>query len=285
MNLHLFRKPGQADHGYCQDNLSAYLDGQVSAREKGRVERHLSECGECRRTLSELRATVALLRRSPALPVPRSFALPLSLGVRRTEPRLAWLNPGSLRLAASVATAVLILVVSGDLLLRNGFLESRQSQAPTPEAYGRGGESPVVGTTMESAAEPTAQVAAPMLMAPAPVSDATAADTQAVTDNAETTATGAAQATPESQVLGLQAMPSETFARPAGAPPLPTTTGFDRRCIEADHRRRRIQGSATEKSGRLPARARRGDGDGNPWPAPHAGRVARAGWRCSGLRN
>ena len=219
-----FRKPGQVEHDFCQDNLSAYVDGMASAREKARVERHLSECSDCRQTLSELRAMVAMLRQTPALKVPRSFALPQSVGVRQTEPRVFRLNPGYLRLAASVATAVLVLVVSGDLLLRSGFLGSRQSNAPAPVASQRDGESNLFGTAVESATEPTSDGAAPRLMAPAPVANGTASDTQLTTEDATGSVTSAPEATPETQALLQQTMPSETFARPAGAPPLPTST-------------------------------------------------------------
>lgn len=227
MILGWFKKPRQVEHDFCQDNMSAYIDDAVSPRQKARLERHLSECLECRQTLSELRATVTLLRQTPALPVPRSFALPLSVGVPQPERRAFRLNPGYLRLAASAATVVLILVVSGDLLLRNGFLGSRESQAPTPEAYGRGAESPMVGTALNASAEPTELPAAPLMMAPAPAAQTTAvADTQLVTDNAGASATSQAEVTSGSQTLSMQALPSETFARPAGAP-LPATSTPD----------------------------------------------------------
>jgi len=218
-----FRKPRQVEHDYCQDNLSAYLDGVISPRDKGRVERHLSECGQCRQALAELRATVALLRQTPALKVPRSFALPLSVGAKRTERRAFQFNPGYLRLAASVATAALILIISGDLLMRSGFLGLQQSPAPASEAYGRGEEPSLVGTTLDSIAEPAAEAAPPLLMAPAPVTTANDdGNAQMLTNQGVTSATSEAVVIVETQAPLVQALPSETFARPAGPPPLPT---------------------------------------------------------------
>ena len=41
------------------DQLSAFLDHELSPAERGRVEAHLSECAECRAVLADLRAIVA----------------------------------------------------------------------------------------------------------------------------------------------------------------------------------------------------------------------------------
>ena len=225
MILGWFRKPRQIEHDFCQNSLSAYLDGVVSTRDRARLERHLAECTDCRQTLSQLRATVALLHQTPALPVPRSFALPLSVGVRQTERRAFRLNPGYFALAASVATAVLVLVVSGDLLLRSGFLGTNQSPASAPEAYGRGAEPALEGTHLESVTAPAADGTALMLAAPAPVADMTTGPgTQMATDNSLASATSEAEAALGSQTLSPQALPSLTFARPAGAPPPPAST-------------------------------------------------------------
>lgn len=46
-----------------RDRLSSYLDGELSERERGRLEQHLSWCPSCRRMLTNLRRTVAGLRR------------------------------------------------------------------------------------------------------------------------------------------------------------------------------------------------------------------------------
>src|SRR5687767_8109344 len=41
------------------DQLSAYLDHELSPAERGRVEAHLSGCAECHAVLADLRAIVA----------------------------------------------------------------------------------------------------------------------------------------------------------------------------------------------------------------------------------
>jgi len=52
------------------DRLSEYLDGELSATERGRIDEHLAGCPACRGTLEELRAVVAragsLKDRAPA---------------------------------------------------------------------------------------------------------------------------------------------------------------------------------------------------------------------------
>ncbi|MBV9691951.1 MAG: zf-HC2 domain-containing protein [Ktedonobacteraceae bacterium] len=55
--------------------LSAFLDGQLSAQEQALCEEHLKGCEQCRQTLAELRQTVALLRALPPPALPRSFLL------------------------------------------------------------------------------------------------------------------------------------------------------------------------------------------------------------------
>ena len=59
--------------------LSALLDGEVSAEEKTRWEAHLATCQRCQQELASLRRTVALLRALPQPALPRSFALPVEV--------------------------------------------------------------------------------------------------------------------------------------------------------------------------------------------------------------
>lgn len=54
------------DHVFTRRRLSAYLDGELGAVERHRVEHHVEECPECRRTARSLHRVVAglaLLRR------------------------------------------------------------------------------------------------------------------------------------------------------------------------------------------------------------------------------
>ena len=44
-----------------QDNLSAYLDGELPAEDARQVERHVEECAVCRDLLRELRSVADVL--------------------------------------------------------------------------------------------------------------------------------------------------------------------------------------------------------------------------------
>ena len=54
------------DHRFVARRASAYLDGELRAGGKLRVERHVVECEECRRLLAGLRATLDALAHLPA---------------------------------------------------------------------------------------------------------------------------------------------------------------------------------------------------------------------------
>jgi hypothetical protein len=114
------------EHQRIREMLSAYLDGELTPRDKARVERHLQECPACAEDLRTLRWTVGLVREVPSVPVPLPFTVPAPIPQRRAErPRLGW-TYGFLRGATALAAVLLVLVLSGDLLSQRFF------KAPTP---------------------------------------------------------------------------------------------------------------------------------------------------------
>lgn len=54
------------DHRWARGLMSAYLDGELTARRRGRMERHVGECHECRRLVRALRLVIDALHRLPA---------------------------------------------------------------------------------------------------------------------------------------------------------------------------------------------------------------------------
>lgn len=82
-------------HSKVRARLNEFLERDLPVREHDRVSRHLAECSECRAELSDLEATVALLRRLPDPELPPALADTVMARVRAGEadPRgpLAWL--------------------------------------------------------------------------------------------------------------------------------------------------------------------------------------------------
>ena len=120
--------------------LSAYLDDQLSAGERARLEAQLATDPVLRAELDTLRHTVALVRDLPPVPIPRNFILPQTMAarprpVRRARPRRAlraepqakaWTAP-LLTAATAVVSLVFVVALAGDLLLSG---VGRQAFAP-----------------------------------------------------------------------------------------------------------------------------------------------------------
>ncbi len=160
----MFRWLMDRRHRAFREDLSAYLDGQLSEREKRRLEEHLSDCAACRRELDELRAVVEAVRSLAAAPVPRSFAIEPAAVPRPAAARRPSLALGALSAAALVVFAVLL---GGDLLTQPGggrAGEEAQSRAMAPVLQGATeGEQ-----ADEAGAAPAPEMAAPQTEAPAP---------------------------------------------------------------------------------------------------------------------
>jgi anti-sigma factor RsiW len=66
----------QRDHRWAPGRMSAFLDGELSAQPRRRMERHLAECRECRRLLGGLTLVVDALHR---LTTPEAGPSPVQL--------------------------------------------------------------------------------------------------------------------------------------------------------------------------------------------------------------
>ena len=119
--------------------LSAYLDDQLSAGERARLEAQLATDPVLRAELDTLRHTVALVRDLPPVPIPRNFILPRTVAARprpvqRARPRPAWTAP-LLTAATAVVSLVFVVVLAGDLLLSGvGGQAFAPAAAPPMEA-------------------------------------------------------------------------------------------------------------------------------------------------------
>jgi hypothetical protein len=96
--------------------LSAYLDGQLSRKERSRLEESLQARSDLRAALEELRRTHVILHSQADMHAPRNFTLtPEMVGLKKSRPAYTPLYP-ALRLATVLATVLLVLVLAGDFL-------------------------------------------------------------------------------------------------------------------------------------------------------------------------
>ncbi len=66
MSSFVARARFRRDHRWTPDHMSDYLDGDLTARARQRVRRHIHECPECRRVLLGLQRMLGLLHGLPA---------------------------------------------------------------------------------------------------------------------------------------------------------------------------------------------------------------------------
>ncbi len=123
-------------HDEVYQQLSAYLDGEVSGEERAVIEKHLQECGECAATLRDFQAVSALVRGSEmarATPVTPMFA-------KRVQQNVDYLNRrGAERLGWALSAIAACLAVVGSLQLMRS---SDVTVAAAPAAWERAAVQP-----------------------------------------------------------------------------------------------------------------------------------------------
>lgn len=110
--------------------LSAYVDDQLSERERARIETRLAGDANLRTAVDDLRVTRAAVKSLPTLRAPRNFTLTPEMAGQnlRSSPRLF----ASFRLASVLSTVLLVIVMLGDLIGfgRVGMLPAQEVAAP-----------------------------------------------------------------------------------------------------------------------------------------------------------
>ena len=206
---------GKREHRYVAVRLSAYVDDEVSGRERRRIEAHLASCEACRGELRALRWTVGLLRQTPPVKAPRLFAVREADLVNRRQPVQARVPLQATQWATAVVALLFVLVIGVDLLAGGGLRRA----STTPVARG---EREVVAVTQvvekEVAVEAAPQEAAPQLAAPQLAAPEGAAEQEAdQVARALPDETAPLMPTPAAQVEA-EALPAEREGMKAGAP-------------------------------------------------------------------
>ncbi len=110
---------------YSKEELMALHDGELPARHRRELERHVEDCPACAAELAELRALCGLLSEA------RAPAMPDGLMARLHEAVPAAREYSIVRLCRAVAlAAALLLLAGGALLIQETARHTRTSAAP-----------------------------------------------------------------------------------------------------------------------------------------------------------
>ena len=94
--------------------LSAYLDGELSGKEREHLEANIQIDEELRNTLEQLQRARTMMRSSPTLRAPRNYYLTPTMVGEKDKPRGAF---PVLRFASVLATLLLVLLFLGDVFM------------------------------------------------------------------------------------------------------------------------------------------------------------------------
>jgi hypothetical protein len=218
------------EHQWVEESLSAYIDDELTARERARVEKHLEECQACADQLASLRQTVALINELPPLRAPRSFAVrPAAVRAKPSPVPPAW-GYGLLKGATALAALLLLLLIGGDLALQVVGVSSLASWAPAAPA-----PEVAFAPSLEPSAIPAPAEEAPLLgqtkgteeaQAPGPENaEEVAPAAPAPTEAAQDIAVAQATASPGQTEGGIVPAGTPTAAPTSAAPPTAEAEG------------------------------------------------------------
>jgi anti-sigma factor RsiW len=222
----LRKQNGTTEHQRIEEQLSAYLDGELSAQERQAVQRHLATCADCRWNLETLKRTVQWTRELPSVPIPRVFTIPVPAQPVRARQR-SWSVP-LLQGATALVALLLVFAFVGDFAL-TGLMPARapepvvllERQAVEVVATQPVEVAPTVLMEMQAPALPAeseTQAVAEKVAAEAPAP--AAADTEAAAEEVtlEQTAPPAPTAEPDARSMGAAGFetPTEAPQAPAG---------------------------------------------------------------------
>jgi hypothetical protein len=197
---HLF-SPGKRDQERRDELLSAYLDDELSDRERERLEAQLAADADLRSDLEALRRTVTMTRDLPAVSAPRNFILSPSMVAQdarqpskpaESRSQLGWAAPILTAVTATVSL-LFVLVLAGDLLLGGVGFGAPPRQEASPMAMEA---APTEEPVESERAGVAATEAPPSTLAEAPEEEMSAGEEGAVEKEAEEAAEAEADEAP-----------------------------------------------------------------------------------------
>ncbi len=109
------------EHNLCRENLSAYLDGELTPKERLELETHLAGCADCRAELGQLKAVSGAVKAHAMEPVPPALKRAV---LEKKSVSFGWLKP-ALALSAAAAVVAVIVDITGvrdsAMLTSSGF--------------------------------------------------------------------------------------------------------------------------------------------------------------------
>jgi anti-sigma factor RsiW len=172
------RKQKRTEHQIVEEQLSAYLDGELLPRERKVVEQHLTACPSCRWNLKTLRQTVQWTSELPTVWVPRTFTIPVPARPAPAARRSRFVPV--LQGATALVALLLFFVVAGDAML-TGFQPVTMPR-PETQTLAREATSPVessgavVAATVVAETVVVEQEAESMMVQEAPATEAPAVE-------------------------------------------------------------------------------------------------------------
>jgi len=203
-----------------QEQMTAYVDGELSRRERQRFEQLMADDPGLQAEVAELRQFKQNLRQLPRRRVPRNFTLDPALYQAPQRRPLAQLYP-AMRVATALTAVFLIIAVAADLLTLGGAGGAAFSAAPVAM------ESEAVE---ESAADAIAEAEAPAAAAEMVAEEAMTQDSTESANQGEEAPAEEAEAAPQMEVAAepetaVTEIEEETATAPqeplAAAPVLP----------------------------------------------------------------
>jgi anti-sigma factor RsiW len=198
------------------EDISAYVDEELSPAETSRVHAHLQSCDDCRTLADDMRATQTLVRSTPLVSAPREFTLGPEFDAAPGRqpsydaPKRHWFN---FMPAVALSAAVLMLLVFADLSsLSLGSADDRSA----------GSGSSAAGRTVQDTAKAAAQEAANAPQPP-PVAPRQAQPTAPGSAGGNTQSTQGFGPSPVPQAAGASSAPGTPSILSAPAAIQPST--------------------------------------------------------------
>ena len=128
--------------------LSAYLDGEISRKDRERLEARILEDKDLSNTLKQLRRTRQVMRGLPSMRAPRNYYItPEMVGRKETVSRAFPV----LRFASVLASVLFVLLFLGDMLVPRTGVVSTLKAVQVAETIMEEAEAPQIGSELPEA--------------------------------------------------------------------------------------------------------------------------------------